>query len=86
MSDWHNIIAISAGTFHTVGLKEDGTVVAVGASMLCNLSDWNNIFAVDADQNYTVALGFDKDGSIVAHTTNDEGALLISDWENIRLP
>ena len=30
ISDWRNIIAISAGDFHTVGLRSDGTVVAVG--------------------------------------------------------
>ncbi len=30
VEDWTDIVAISAGSDHTVGLKSDGTVVAVG--------------------------------------------------------
>mgnify|MGYP003442152156 CR=1 FL=1 len=30
VSDWKDIVSVSAGTNHTVGLKSDGTVVAVG--------------------------------------------------------
>jgi alpha-tubulin suppressor-like RCC1 family protein len=33
---------IAAGFFHTVGIKTDGTVVAVGdnSSEQCNVDDW----------------------------------------------
>ena len=30
VSDWKDIVAIAAGDVHTVGLKADGMVVAVG--------------------------------------------------------
>ena len=30
VSGWRDIVAVAAGKFHTVGLKRDGTVVAVG--------------------------------------------------------
>jgi hypothetical protein len=30
VSGWSDIVAVSAGSYHTVGLKSDGTVVAVG--------------------------------------------------------
>ncbi|MBR0205243.1 MAG: TIR domain-containing protein [Clostridia bacterium] len=37
--------AIAAGSYHTVGLKADGTVVAVGYNEYgqCDVSDWKNI-------------------------------------------
>ena len=37
---------VSGGCSHTVGLKSDGTVVAVGDNNeygQCNVSDWTNI-------------------------------------------
>ncbi len=39
--DWENIIKVSCGNFHTVGLKKDGTVLAAGANtnFECNFSD-----------------------------------------------
>ena len=42
---WTNIVGISAGDYHTVGLKADGTVVAAGDNQYgqCNVSGWNNI-------------------------------------------
>jgi len=45
VSDWTDIVAISAGDYHTVGLKSDGTVVAVGNNDYgqCDVSDWTNI-------------------------------------------
>ena len=45
VSDWSNIAAISAGEYHTVGLKSNGTVVAVGRNDVgqCDVSGWRNI-------------------------------------------
>ena len=45
VSDWKDIVAISAGGYHTVGLKKDGTVVAVGdnSERQCDVSDWKDI-------------------------------------------
>jgi alpha-tubulin suppressor-like RCC1 family protein len=47
VDDWSDIIAISAGEVHTVGLKSDGTVVATDISSFadgnwgqCEVSDW----------------------------------------------
>ena len=33
VSEWKDIVAISAGNSYTVGLKSDGTVVAVGVQL-----------------------------------------------------
>ena len=45
VSDWKDIVAVSAGNGHTVGLKSDGTVVAVGENDdgQCDVKSWNNI-------------------------------------------
>ncbi|HEX7058218.1 MAG TPA: RCC1 domain-containing protein, partial [Bacilli bacterium] len=42
--------AIAAGCRHTVGLKADGTVVAVGNNRYgqCDVSGWRNIVAIAA--------------------------------------
>jgi hypothetical protein len=66
VQDWRNIIAISAGDSHSVGLKADGTVVAVGSNDggRCNVSGWRNIVAVSAGLQAT--LGLKADGSLVS--------------------
>jgi hypothetical protein len=48
VSSWTNIKAIAAGTSYTIGLKEDGTVVAVGDNDYgqLNVSSWTNIMPV----------------------------------------
>lgn len=52
VSDWTNITAVSGGSYHTVGLKSDGTVVATTVPEhydglyncgQCDVSDWTNI-------------------------------------------
>ena len=43
--DWRDIMAVSAGRDHTVGLKADGTVVAVGNNgrNQCDIQKWRDI-------------------------------------------
>ena len=45
VSDWRDIVAISAGRVHTVGLKSDGTVVATGSNYEdeCDVGMWRDI-------------------------------------------
>lgn len=61
----YNIATIAAGTYHTVGLKEDGTVVAVGYAWggQLNVGDWTGIKAVSA---YGPTVGLKEDGTVVA--------------------
>ncbi len=82
---WSNIIAIAAGggsnthpgKGHTVGLRSDGTVVAIGDNQFnqCEVSDWCNIVAVAAGDWFTV--GLDSDGRILTTHPDPEVVQLL---------
>ena len=74
---------ISAGYFHTVGLKSDGTVVAVSSnsSGRSDVSGWRDIVAISAGENATV--GLKADGTVVAVGVEYFGQCDVSDWMDI---
>ena len=74
---------ISAGGNHTVGLKADRTVVAVGSNSFrqCDVSDWTDIVAISA--GYTHTVGLKADGTVVAAGRNGSGQCEISGWTDI---
>lgn len=99
-SEWTNIVAIAAGggdknndgKGHTVGLRADGTVVAVGDNYYnqCEVNEWTNIVAIAAGEWHTV--GLRADGTVVttrpnqAIINNDESfglACKVQDWTDI---
>lgn len=86
---WTDIIAISAGgghktQGHTVGLRKDGTVVAVGnnSNGQCNVygDDWKNIVAIAAGDTHTVGLKSDKTIVIAGSKSMSE---TVTEWNNI---
>jgi alpha-tubulin suppressor-like RCC1 family protein len=74
---------ISAGSYHTVGLKTNGRVVAVGDNEYGqrNVSGWRNIVAVAAGRTHTV--GLKADGTVVAVGDNKYGQCNVSGWRDI---
>ena len=74
---------VSAGNYHTVGLKIDGTVVAAGhnSSGQCDVSSWEDIIAVFAGAYHTV--GLKADGTVVAVGFNERGQCNVSSWPDI---
>ena len=72
VNDWCNVVAISAGHYHTVGLCENGSVVACGYVDIeddewddeCDVNGWHNVMAISAGYYYTI--GLCADGSVVA--------------------
>ncbi|MCJ7669488.1 MAG: hypothetical protein MUO61_03090, partial [Dehalococcoidia bacterium] len=74
---------VAAGSDHTVGLKSDGTVVAVGYiySGQCEVGNWTGITQVAAGEAHTV--GLKSDGTVVAVGNNYHGQCAVSNWTDI---
>ena len=74
---------VSAGGAHTVGLKSNGTVLAVGDNDdgACDVSDWTDVVAVSAGSEHTV--GLKSDGTVVAVGYNKYGQCDVSGWTDI---
>jgi hypothetical protein len=76
-------VYVAAGYEYTVGLKADGTVVAVGKNEngQCNVSGWRDIVAVTVGYYYTV--GLKADSTVVAVGDNVYGQCNVSGWRDI---
>ena len=77
------IVAISAGGAHTVGLKSNGTVVATGSNISgqCFVYSWSDIIAVSVGNGCT--LGLKSDGTVVTTGGNDAFSRDVSNLEDI---
>lgn len=84
---WTGITAIAAGYRHSVGLREDGTVVAVGdnSSRQCEVDDWTDIIQIAAGTSHTV--GLKSDGTVVSTqippSQPDDGQCNVDTWTDI---
>ena len=83
---WDTIAAretLAVGSSHTIGLKADGTVVAVGYNEYgqCDVSGWTDIVAVAAGYAHTI--GLRADGTVVAVGDNEGGQCDVSGWTDI---
>jgi len=74
---------LAAGGWHTVGIEDDGTVVAVGNNDYgqCNVAGWTNITQVAAGYYHTV--GLKDDGTVVAVGNNAHGQCDVDGWTDI---
>jgi uncharacterized repeat protein (TIGR02543 family) len=74
---------VVAGGYHTVGVKSDGTVVAVGRNSegQCDVGNWTDIVQVSAGAWHTV--GLKSDGAVVAVGWNDYGQCDVGGWTDI---
>ncbi|MBR6807851.1 MAG: TIR domain-containing protein [Clostridia bacterium] len=75
--------SISVGDSHTIGLKADGSVIAVGAngSDQCNVDGWSDIVAISAGGYHTV--GLKADGSVVSVGNNGSDQCDVDNWSGI---
>ena len=73
---------VSAGD-HTVGLRADGTVVAVGRNDLgqCDVGGWTDVVAIAAGYSYTV--GLRTDGTVVAVGWNTYDQCDVGGWTDV---
>ena len=84
VSDWKDIVAISADHYETTGLKADGTVLTTNRNRAKYTGEWTDIIAIESGGYQTV--GLKADGTVVG---TFEGGLYqsfgpsVSSWENI---
>ena len=62
---WNNIQHVAMGESHTVGLREDGTVVAVGQNYAgqCDVENWKDVESIAVGR--TCTLGVTKNGKLL---------------------
>ncbi len=74
---------IAAEFGNTVGLRVDGTVIAVGDNAFgqCNVTGWRDVIAIAASDSHTV--GLRADGTILAVGCNDDGQCDVGNWSDI---
>ena len=75
--------SIAVGFFHTVGLKNDGSVIACGNNEYgqCDTGSWKNITQIAAGGYHTV--GLRSDGTVVACGDNQYGQCNVKDWKDV---
>ena len=84
IENWMDIIEVSTLVAnHAVGLRADGTVVAVGQNKdgRCNVDEWTDIVSVATGSYHTV--GLHSDGTVTATGGNGYGQCDVSEWEDI---
>ncbi len=84
-ASWTDIVSLSAGKEHLVGLHSDGTVVAVGSNVYgeCNLEDFSDIVSIDTGPYHTV--GLKSDGTVVAvgYSNSLNRVCDVGEWKGI---
>ena len=74
---------IGVGLHHTVGLKSNGSVAAVGNNFggACDVDNWKDIIAVSIGDYHSV--GLKSDGTVIAAGDNRYGQCNVDEWSDI---
>ena len=89
VSEWNDIVAISAGPTFTIGLRKDGSLIFTGKmteSMEQDMRDWQNIkqISLPCGGAETFVVGLKYDGTIVySGAYSDVFVPEISQWSDI---
>lgn len=76
-------LAVACGYSHTVALRGDGRVFAIGASPdgRCDTAAWHDVVDIACGVRHTAAVL--SDGHCVATGDNSRGQCAVGDWENV---
>jgi len=76
-------IAVTGGDWHSLGLRKNGTVVAVGDNSFgqCNVSSWSGIIGITASKS--LSIGLKSDGTAVVTGVDEYGQAEINDWRDL---
>lgn len=80
VNHWRDIVTVSCSDSHTIGLKSDGTVIAIGCNDYgqCNTFDWRKVISISCGVYHTI--GLCSDGTAVATGRNSYHQCDIFDW------
>ncbi len=79
---WEDIVSFAAGSMYVVGVKSDGTVVAVDTNgNVKNTDELTNIKTIYASTK--VPIGITKDGNVVTINASDKMERELDSWENV---
>ena len=83
---WSGVRQVAVGTNHTVGLLDDGRVIATGWNYngMCDVDSWEGIVYIAAGPFHTV--GLMEDGSVLVAGTTNINTYDISSIEKAALP
>lgn len=90
-----NIVAIASGGRHTVVLRDDGTVIAIGPNKAGenNTEHWTNIVSVaagnatwSANTNAAYTVGVKADGTAVVAGSSSYTPCDVSTWHDLKVP
>ena len=81
--EWKDIVSVAAGSYHTVGLKENGSVIAVGSNYKrqCDTSSWTDVIEIAAGNTFT--LGRTANGTVLATGQDSHGQINVDRWTDI---
>ena len=81
--EWKDIVSVAAGSYHTVGLKENGSVIAVGSNYKrqCDTSSWTDVIEIAAGNTFT--LGRKANGTVLATGQDSHGQINVDRWTDI---
>jgi Regulator of chromosome condensation (RCC1) repeat len=80
---WREVVAVSCGDWHSVGVTSDGTTLAVGISRpgQCEVDGWGTLTDVAAGYLHTV--GLQADGRAMATGDRTSGACDVDQWTDV---
>ncbi len=84
--EWKNIVAVSAGDYHTVGLTADGRVVTTQSEerfpdSYNEIRKWEDIVSISAGYGFTLAVK--SDGTVLAAGLYQDGQSNVELWDII---
>ncbi len=84
ISKMHRLHSISSSGEHIVGLRNDGTVVAIGSDIDKRFGDyweWTNIVSISTGMHHIV--GLKANGNVIADGENIDGLCNVCSWRKI---
>ena len=86
VSGWTDMVQLSIGENHTVGLRADGTVTAVGDNYAgqCDVEDWSGVASIAAGESGTA--GITEDGRVLLAGTLPGDYFVAETWPAVTVP